>query len=96
MEPPPVSPTNPDTAKSLKSRANEQLAQRFHPGRVGDYDEVHVLLLRWQECDLKRLEEEQDKLVELFQDKFHFKVERFSIPMQDSDLELEQRLIQLK
>ncbi|KAM5343688.1 hypothetical protein ACJ41O_012225 [Fusarium nematophilum] len=79
----------------IQLKANESLAERFRPDRVGEYGQVYVLLLRWQESDLPRLSEEEDLLAKLFQDKFSFQVDRFSIPMKDGDLALEKRLLDL-
>lgn len=79
----------------IRHKANESLAERFRPDRAGEYAHVNVLLLRWQESDLSRLSEEEALLARLFREKFRFQVDHFGIPMEDGDLALEKRLLDL-
>ncbi|KAI9149043.1 hypothetical protein HJFPF1_11089 [Paramyrothecium foliicola] len=83
-----------DQLPQLQWKANESLAERFHPGRVGQYDNVLVLLIRWQECDLVGLVDEEELLAQIFTNNFHYQVERFQIPMDHGELALTTHLYQ--
>lgn len=58
------------------------------------YKNVHVLLMRWEHGDpLLRVFEEMDELRRVFEDIFHFQVEIFEIPEEDSHAAVGQKVM---
>ena len=56
------------------------------------YDAVSVLCIYWEDSDNPGFREEAQKVKDLFSRVFHFSVDEYAIPSQDSFLSLNQRI----
>jgi hypothetical protein len=89
-----MSVSSEDARHAVLKAANLSLDEQYSFVRNGDYEQVHVLLLRWESTDLDGLVEEEASLAQLFTGDFNYAVERFPIPLEQSHVELVARLAQ--
>ncbi|KAK3343402.1 hypothetical protein B0T25DRAFT_299044 [Lasiosphaeria hispida] len=75
---------------ALKTALNRSLENRFQ--RSSNYDHVAVLVLYWKDCTDKGYSEEAGQVAELFSGSFKYRVERYEIPSDASELELDARI----
>ncbi|KAK0716304.1 hypothetical protein B0H67DRAFT_645944 [Lasiosphaeris hirsuta] len=75
---------------ALKSALNKSLEDRFR--RSSNYDHVAVLVLYWKDCTDKGYSQEASQVAELFKGNFGYRVDRYEIPCDASELELDARI----
>jgi len=79
---------------TFKDDLSDALKRAF-PTKKRKYDEVYSLLIDWEEDDLGCASEIKD-LDEQLQRQFYFKTERFSMPSLNSELVLQDKLVDLE
>jgi hypothetical protein len=92
---PPFQP--PPTAEQLDQmfRPNRPFQQGLLGTRDSTYIETFVLLLSWEEQDLRLpVDLEIDRLSDMFDRVYHFKVERWKIPSEDPHQRLNKKIIE--
>ncbi|KAL8858025.1 MAG: hypothetical protein Q9178_005486 [Gyalolechia marmorata] len=77
----------------MKSDANKQLKDHFR--RQHDYNEVHVMLLYWEESDNPNFEAEANQLADLFKHEFRYEIHPSPIPSDQSENRLCSAIIDL-
>ncbi|KAF2662016.1 hypothetical protein K491DRAFT_673538 [Lophiostoma macrostomum CBS 122681] len=83
------------TSVVTKHDFNDAFERRFDPTSPFVYKTVFVLLLYWQEADYD-FKSEADRLELLFGEKFHYDVERFAIPSEDSATALNDEIYRVR
>lgn len=77
---------------------SEQPDRIYRPNQLcnNTYLETYVLLLSWEDKDPRLpVDREIDRLYDVFERLYHFKVERWKIPSTDSHIRLNEKILEL-
>ena len=77
--------------EALRKRLNSALELEDWRSR-NDYKSVSVLVLYWQEGDLPGFKKEAYEIGELFATHFHYDIEYYEIPSNNSHMELDKKV----
>ena len=77
--------------EAVKKRLNSALEFEDWRSR-NDYKSVSVLVLYWQEGDLSGFKREAYEIGELFETNFHYDIEYYEIPSDNSHMELDKKI----
>jgi hypothetical protein len=69
---------------SAKVEFNKFIAGCYRDGNA-EYDDVGVLLLTWEQDDMRCRELEVDPLEKVFKEEFNYRTEQYIIPPQESE-----------